>query len=1252
MDGNTRYDLMSASPDSKFAGNYQRGYTTPSLGRSSSFREGPETRNTGSVKVNSRVNATSSGDVPALPQCLMLEPIVMGDPKYPVDIRRLLEDNSSTVSHLKNSPPASVEELKRYRASLEDNCVKATGRNQKITESLTKLKKYCDGVPPKKPQQLRNEHFTASTLKAGQIHRNSSEVGSQKFEDRPKNVGLNKQLRTSTTAETRAECRNNEVMRQTMMVTKERDNLKDINADSDMVEEKIRRLPAGGESWVKKMKRKRSVGVVPRSVDSEGELKRNMHHKLNIESSLLPSEPIHGYRSGSSGGGTKLDPMPSPVGSTPRVTFKNEQEKSMLSRDLSGGPIKERPLGKVNVKLNNRDDNHAICSSPIVKGKASRAPRSGSIAAANSAANVPRLSGTLESWEQAHVVNKNPSIGGANNRKRSMPSGSTSPPITQWGGQRPQKMSRTRRTNIIPVLNNDDVQMQSEGCPPSDFGPRISNSGVNASLFSKSAANGNQSYKLKSENVPSPARLSEGEETGAGENRMNDKGVGSRDLEERTANAVLSVGPSAFPMKKNKILPKEDICDGVRRQGRSGRVSPFSRASVSPTEEKLDNVVPTKPLRNPRSGPDKTGSKSGRPLKKLSERKGYSRLGHVANGGSPDCNGEPDDDHDDLLTAANSASRSSFNACSSAFWKTYESFFKPVGPDDKLFLSQQLKIDQDSCTSLSQKRNNGDPDRVKLDDHCHEEMVEFRGNKSMNDSLDEIFLEQLHSSSLQEYIDVEKRFDRITPLCQRVLSALIIEDEIEESEEIDCGRQRSSVNDSFFLSGSESKLMDNLGFYEPVFGVQTRKNGNAHKIFPCNGNMDIDRSPGALNRICNGELMQRDGAYMHSEVEVVVRLSRCDHIPQSLQTKNIGVSSFDYQYEQMSVDEKLVLELQSVGLVLEAMPALDDKEAAETIDQEITRLEAGLHEKIGKKKTCLDKIHKVIQEGNDIERDPDQVAMDKLAELAHKKLLATKGSFASKHGIPRVSKQAALGFCKRTLARCRKYEGLGISCFTEPVHREILYAPAPQFAETELLPSFNPKADGTLIRQSDPTDAKNGPVSNRGKKKELSLDDVGGAVFRASSALGPSGGAKGKRSDRDPSSKNGKAGRLSMGGSKGERRTKSKPKQKTAQLSMSGVKFSDTVDSIHPPAGSSGEAVNRRKDVRFLSSGNASSEDKKESVDCSPLPLVIEGLEDLGVDPEMGAPQDLNSWFNFEVEDGHEAIGGLEIPMDDLTDLF
>lgn len=56
------------------------------------------------------------------------------------------------------------------------------------------------------------------------------------------------------------------------------------------------------------------------------------------------------YRSGAYGGSNKLDPTSSPVGSTARSTLKSELEKSVLARDISTGPIKERAIGKLNVK--------------------------------------------------------------------------------------------------------------------------------------------------------------------------------------------------------------------------------------------------------------------------------------------------------------------------------------------------------------------------------------------------------------------------------------------------------------------------------------------------------------------------------------------------------------------------------------------------------------------------------------------------------------------------------------------------------------------------------------------------------------------------------------------------------------------------------------------------------------------------------------------------------------------------------------
>lgn len=67
---------------------------------------------------------------------------------------------------------------------------------------------------------------------------------------------------------------------------KDREVVKD-GGENDMTEEKVRRLPAGGEGWEKKMKRKRSVGTVyTRPTDSEGEAKRTIYHKFSNDSGL------------------------------------------------------------------------------------------------------------------------------------------------------------------------------------------------------------------------------------------------------------------------------------------------------------------------------------------------------------------------------------------------------------------------------------------------------------------------------------------------------------------------------------------------------------------------------------------------------------------------------------------------------------------------------------------------------------------------------------------------------------------------------------------------------------------------------------------------------------------------------------------------------------------------------------------------------------------------------------------------------
>ena len=67
--------------------------------------------------------------------------------------------------------------------------------------------------------------------------------------------------------------------------------LKDVGEGSDTVEEKIRRLPVGGEMWDRKMKRKRSVGTASmRPIDGDVEPKRVMHHKYKNEPAQQSSD--------------------------------------------------------------------------------------------------------------------------------------------------------------------------------------------------------------------------------------------------------------------------------------------------------------------------------------------------------------------------------------------------------------------------------------------------------------------------------------------------------------------------------------------------------------------------------------------------------------------------------------------------------------------------------------------------------------------------------------------------------------------------------------------------------------------------------------------------------------------------------------------------------------------------------------------------------------------------------------------------
>uniref|UniRef100_A0A6N2M156 Uncharacterized protein n=1 Tax=Salix viminalis TaxID=40686 RepID=A0A6N2M156_SALVM len=632
-------------------------------------------------------SSAMSPDMPPVTQCVSLEPITLGNPKYmlSLEVRRVLgvplgtvsEDHSFGVVHPKPMPPVGTEELKHFKESVQDTSRKAKDRAKLLRESLSKLERYRLALSSKKRQRselsLNERSNLANVAKAaGQIHRNPHDIMTQRLEDRTKSIGLSKRARISVVD---ADGRSTVPSRQHTVMDKSGDTVQDLGGGAVRYEEKIRRLPAGGEGWDTKNKKKRSVGVMGnRVINGDREQKRAMLSKMTADSKLRSCD-AQGFRSKSSagvGGLNKLEGSFEPTSSDTSTILKNEME-SGLPRDRIA-LSEHKAVTKGTNKPNIHEGNSASTPNTVIKAKVSRAPRTGSIMLLDSSLKVQPSSTSLQ--------------------------GSSSHAMAQWVGQRPHKNSRTRRANIMaPVSNHIESQTSSQGFPTSEFSARTSSIGAKGSLIASNLDTNTPKLKRELESVPSLFGLSESEESGAGENKPKDKGT---DGSEVSLSASQKVGTFVLPARKNKSSTNE-IGDGVRRQGRSGRGSSLTRPGTHPVREKLQNLPVVKPLHSSRAASDKNKSKIGRPpSKKLKDRKALVHVGPMPNSSSLDFTGESDDDREELFSAAKSARKASDLACSGPFWKKMDSIFAPVSLEDMSYLKQELTSAQGLDESFSQ----------------------------------------------------------------------------------------------------------------------------------------------------------------------------------------------------------------------------------------------------------------------------------------------------------------------------------------------------------------------------------------------------------------------------------------------------------------------------------------------------------------------------------------------------------------------
>lgn len=1204
-----------------------------------------------------------STDPPSLAQYLSLDPLPVGDHKHSraAELRRALADSAEPPFALKPLPPAATEELRRIRGAVAESSARAKDRAKSMHDSLQKLDKYQNVVTRRRQRSgaERSSGSMSGSLRMGA--QNSGDAPVQRLEERAKSATMSKRVRSSLlTADARLEGRVNVSTRQGPLVDteknppleKEKISVRNVNATAGFSEDKlVRGLAPGGEGWEKKMKRKRSVGtMLNRGSDVDRDVKPSVQHRSSSEVRGRSSDALpfrHGPSAGAPGG-SKMDGSSQQSSSGSRYLQKTEMDSPSLPnerRERHAGLDKERVLVKGN-KAHTSEDMQPGTLSPMTKGKACRAPRTSSLVGIHSSSTLLRSAGGMDEWEEAPCTNKASPLGGTTNRKRPM-AASASPPPVAWVGQRPQKMSRSRRANVVSPVSNFDEPLLSEGSP-NDVAvrPALETPGL---LLPRGAASNNSQAVSRMDNVTSPACLSESEGSVATEHRSKEKVTNSGDFENEGINSAHVATDLIFSSKKSRIPLKEELEDGsIRRQGRSGRGTMHVKGSSIP-KEKLDSSETRKLAKSARPVSEQNESKLGRPpTKKGSDRKASSRQPEILNCGSMDITVEPEDDREELLAAANAARGAIVGAYTGPFWKKIEPMLTFIRSEDLSFLKNQITFLEELEMGMS---NMHDDDKLTVSTNYNgpSSMVLPASNSSMlldqseangigpKESVDILSYNGENHSTASQKAQGQGIFGEMAPLTSRLLSALIVED-------VDDFSESNGVQGDILLEFSND-------FLPPAATVEFGATAVESSFGMC-PDFKHSSSNSVYNSMSNGFTASSNlrGSYSQNSVfsenisdginvtvypENGTLHGSMPHISQQYQTpgKDLSLPLYGYQYAQMSLHDRTLVELHSIDIFPE-MPELDEGED-EDINKVILELQKRLFDQVNQKKCQLNKLETAIRNTKNMEeRSLEQQAMNKLVERAYKKLLGGRGSSSHKGGLSKAAskaaKQLALAFAKRTLARCQKFEETEKSCFREPFLWSVLSAPLPKSEAAE-----------------------GGAPGSADRPKHAKLD-------RSPLSQGSTKIKKSERDrDRDGSAKNSssKSGRNSSGSGRNDRKTKMKPKQKLAQLSTSGnVLGRVTEPPLNFPSPSPRESQERTNPLSLkpIHPTQPIRNTAPIAPQEPPMDANLPGMDPMVDILDVPEGNDIGSWFTEDLDESLQDFdfsGGLEIPDDDLTQL-
>lgn len=1249
MASSTKSDLVSGSPDGHGYFNAQRGsYAAASLERSGSFREGGDGYAMFSASNSSRSAAVNSINL-VQSLALDLRPATVDHKTSRLDLKKSISsifgtsaEDSTSLPSLGRNLPNAIEEIRRMRSNLNDNSNKARERSRAFGGAMAKIDKLCPNIVRKRSRGDSSSNERSSVLSSGgvtpknvpQSHLNADdmEAGLQR-EERTKNAGQNRRIRTSMVE---MDARTAGPSRGPGPTDRISDPGKATNGSSAVPEEKIRGLATTIDGWEKpKMKKKRStikadmsLAGVLRSVDVDRESKQGMQHKFTNDGRARMTSSS--FRSGTvASGTTKADLLSTQNGLVMRPLNRSDQDNGFHptnKRERQAALDKETPNPRTINKPNEDDSGCNIASLPKANGSA-RGPRSNSGSILKSYPNIHRSQASSDDWEHPSGTNKLISAGGSGIHKRRKSTHSLSPPI-QWGGQRPQKISRSaRKSNLVPIITTDSALV-----------PGSLDSPVNedcAGLPRRASVNSLQQTKRGDHGLSTG---SEGNEPVVAEKKLRDKGKRAGELDDGHGSGFQKIAMLGHPSKRNKLPADEDIGDALRRQARVVPGFTLTRPGTPVSIDKLENAPITK-QRSVRTVSERTESKSGRPLmKKISERKSNARPRHTSSSVQSDSPVQSEDDHEELLASANAALRS---ACASTFWRQVEPFFAFLTAEDITYLSQQIHLPDDSSSSRSmeggecQKYKGGleyishpsTPAASNKDDHAALPNG-FGLNQLDNDigvgweaSCIEPILDQLvHGIGVPGWSSVG----------QRLIQALIDEDRID------------SITNNTYISEGYAFDTHEIHFD----GGGWKPHSNNYKLEPL-ANFEASR------RGPNGLTMDSDWKY--NDVS-----NRSGNVMDKTKVWP------EFQYSEMCFNDRIIIELSEVGVSIEPVPDLAQSED-EDINAEICKLEGQLRKEVVEKKNLLLKLDGIVATAKESQhREFSRLAMDRLLLRAYEKYMAFCGpNVSSSKNVNRTGKHAALSFVKRVLVRCQNYEEAGTSCFDEPIFKDMFLSAtshrrsldtASQDNNTTARPVHRAGAPDASRGSSHPTDlsfAKEDPWTNNVKQRELLLDEVvgsitGGALRTSSSVLGISlvSNTKGKRSEREGKGHNRdshRSGRPSPSNAKGERKNKTKLRQKAANISAPSGGLQLPAKTTPPSSGNGKEesaAAAAAAAARHGGDPAANASNDAEMPDLANLELP-------GLDADFGG------WLNLDDDDALQDLDlmGLEIPMDDINEI-